>query len=474
MDVFRFLRPGSVRYLRNTRNTLRNAILPKIRNVSRGGRGDGFDDFGTHEFYSFCEYIGANPWATLPGTLLPEEMDLFMEYHAGPAGTAGGDLRIELGHPKPWTESFRKIHVQFGNEAVTFFGTGFFGPDYWSALIERCKRSPYWQDGKFVFHLNLQGCGLRGMDEHPAFNRVTINGYHIFALYGDQLNNGGDLAGFYDFVFASAWHMWRDPRHNYFWRILEKAKAKKMEISMYEGLNYHTTFGDKKPPVDKINRMITGKAGGVSAVHTGLLLLKYWGARTQQNFNLSQFSFRPGGSFGNIPGRIRLWGGVLNLGDPANRRYRPRFLAHHIVNQVMGGDLIRTVHHGANPTFSVTNRFGSGYGQSRKPEKLTIEGIPRVHSYAFREGKHRGLVLVSMDPRRSHPVELRFAGKVKDRRATMWRLDSSHLDDTNEPDWAPAGPKVTVHKETLTGFRSGTQVLLPPATILALSWDVVE
>lgn len=472
VDVFRFLRPGSVRYLRNTRDTVRNWIQPRIRNASRRGLNKRRDDFGTHEFYEFCRYIGASPWANLPGTLLPQDIDDFMEYCGAPAETGLGRLRAKLGREEPWTRAFEKIYVQFGNEAITFGGTGYWGPDYWQTLIERAKGSPYYDPDIFVFVVNHQGGGTRLMDMHPGFDRFTISGYHIFGLYQDQIERAGDLPGFYDWVFGSAWHMWMSPKHNRNYGYLTGARQRDMEICIYEGGNYHTTFSTpEEVPLERINRMIVGRAGGMSATHSMLLLLKHWGARTQQSFNLSQFSFSPGGAFGNIPGRVRLWGGVLRIGNPEERRYRPRFLALRIANQVIGGDLVQTVHSGADPKFSVNNRFGAGYGPSRNPEEMTVEDIPRIHSYAFRDGRRRGLILVSNDPREAQPVVLELPGEVEGATAGLWRLHSEALEDSNEHDWAPEGPQVTVQTETLENFRSGHTLSLPPATMLAIEWQ---
>ncbi len=471
VDVFRFLRPGSVRYLRNTRDSVINWIQPRIRNSSRRGLNKRRDEFGTHEFYEFCAHAGANPWANLPGTLLPEDIDVFMEYCGAPPDTGRGRLRAELGQQKPWTEVFDKIHVQFGNEVITFFGTGYWGHDYWQALIERAKDSPYYDPDVFVFHLNEQGGGTRLMETHPGFDRFTINGYHIFGLYRDQIERAGDLAGFYDFVFASAWHMWMHPEHNKNYGSLEAAREQGKEISIYEGGNYHTTFSTPgEVPLEKINRMVVGRAGGMSATHSMLILLKHWGARTQQSFNLSQFGFNPGGAFGNIPGRVRVWGGVLRIGNPRERRYRPRFLALRIANQVIGGDLVATAHSGADPKFSVTNRFGAGYGPSRRPEEMTVSNIARIHSYAFRDGDRRGLILVSNDPREAQPVTIEFEGRVRGRKARQWWLKSPGLQSSNEHDWAPEGQRVTIESKVLTDFAAGYELDLPPATILALEW----
>ena len=472
VGVFQELRPGSVRYLRNNRDTVLNAIQPRIRNYSRRSLNRRRDDFGTHEFNQFCAHIGADPWANLSGTVLPEDVDQFMAYHGAPADQGLGKLRAELGQAKPWTEVFDQIHVQFGNEVITFSGTGYWGPDYWQALVERAKASPYYDPDVFVFHLNEQGGGRGLLDLHPAFDRFTINGYHIFGVYEDQVERAGDLPGFYDWVFASAWHMWMVPDNSKNYPNLAAAREHGKEISIYEGGNYHSTFSDPAhAPMERINRMNAGRAGGMSATHTMLLLLKHWGGRTQQSFNLSQERFSPAGSFGNLPGAIRGWGGVLRIGNPAERRFRPRFLALKMANQVIGGDLVKTVHSGPDPMFTVTNRFGAGYGPSRNPEEMVVGPVPRIHSYGFGDGGRRGLILVSNDPRDALPVQVAFEGAVRDGLATCWTLVSEHLEDTNEHDWAPDGPEVSLEQRTLSGFQSGYRLSLPPATMMALEWE---
>jgi hypothetical protein len=470
VSTFQALKPGSVRYLRNVRDSYLNSVMPRIKNYSQQGISRDRDEFGTHEFYQFCQYIGANPWATVPGTFLLEEVDQMMEYHAAPATVGAGKIRAQLGQEKPWTEVFDKIHIQFGNEAITFFGTGYYGPDYWQSLVRKAKASRYYNPDKFVFHVNEQGSGSKTLAMHPAFDCFTLNGYHIFALYDDQIKAAKDLPGFYDWVFASDWQMWMDDRNNKNSNNLKEAKKAGKEISIYEGGNYHTTFGDSGTPIDKVNQMIVGRTGGMAATHTMLLLLKHWGARTQQSFNLSQLSFKPAGSFGNLPGQVRVWGGVLNIGNPESRRFRPRFLALQMANQVMCGDLIKTVHSGSDPKFSVTNRFGAGYGPSKNPKEMTVSDVPRIHSYGFKEGNRRGLILVSNDPRNVQPIVLKFGDAVKGKKATIWLLDSEGLEDSNETDWAPDGPRVKIVEKEMDHFESGCTLDLPPATMMAIQW----
>ncbi|RMD73989.1 MAG: hypothetical protein D6820_17660, partial [Lentisphaerae bacterium] len=416
-----------------------------LQNYSRRNEGGRRDAFGTHEFYQLCAYLHCDPWANLPGTLLPEDIDAFMEYCGAPSSVGYGKLRASLGQEQPWTQVFRKIHVQFGNEVITFWGTGFWGQGYWEALVQRAKQSPYYDPDVFVFHLNHQGSGTYLLQHHPSFDRFTVNGYHIMALYNDQIQQAGDLAGFYEFVFASAWHMWMDNRHNDVYRYLEAARDHDKEISIYEGGNYHTTSSDDvNPPVDRINRMITSLAGGVSAVNSSLILLKHWGARTQENFNFSQFQFSPGGTFGSLQEKVRLWGGVLRSGNPDEFRFRPRYLALAVANRALMGDLVKTTLSGDSTTFSVTNRFGNGYSESKNPETMTISDIPRIHAYACQSGNKRGLILVSNDPRQTRNVKIVFPGSVKDAHAEITWLQASDIDATNEHDYAPDGPEVTL------------------------------
>ena len=280
------------------------------------------------------------------------------------------------------------------------------------------------------------------------------------------------MEGFYDWVFASAWHMWMDERNNRNWSDLSFAKANpKYELSVYEGGNYHSTFstpGDA--PMERINAMNAGKAGGVSAVNSMLILLKEYGARTQQNFNLSQHQFSPAGAFGNLPAAIRGWGGILNIGDAATQRFRPRFIALETANKVIGGDLVATEQTGANPTFSVENRFGAGYGPSKNPKLMMVEGVPRIHSYGFREGDRRGLILVSNDPRQAQAVTVEFAGAVRDGTARAWWVEGAGLEANNELDWAPE-PEVTMAGREIP-WRSGASLQLAPGTLMAIEWVV--
>jgi hypothetical protein len=61
---------------------------------------------------------------------------------------------------------------------------------------------------------------------------------------------------------------------------------------------------------------------------------------------------------------------------------------------------------------------------------------------------------------------------VKNGTATIWWVESKGLEDNNELDGAPDAPTVTLQTKTID-FQSGTQLDLPPATILSVEWQTL-
>ena len=158
VDPLRKLNPGILRYLQMGGSDLETNLRPALqqmgwtrdwRNLLSDGRNRASHyRFNLHEFYVLCEYIGADPWYCLPGTIHPQEFQILMEYLAAPADVGYGKVRAELGHPKPWTEVFRNIYVEVGNEAWNSAGyaTGSYnGPDHWKDLFAAGKASPHYR-----------------------------------------------------------------------------------------------------------------------------------------------------------------------------------------------------------------------------------------------------------------------------------------------------------------------------------------
>lgn len=460
--------PGVLRKLQMGGSTVENTIRGPLESFaydSQPGSRTGpyqrhnTDPYGLHEMYVLCEFLGCDPWYCLPGTITRGEMKSFMEYIGAPPGSGFGRLRAELGQPKPWTEVFDRIHVEFGNEAWNNAGPyqcgGYNGPDYWSDLITTGKESPYCTTG-VIFHAAGQasyaGRNEGIMRDCPNADRFSVAPYIIQRFSKDE------VARYYNtpdklFRWAFAWAIRRSVSpQGAMYQNAALANAANMELSVYE-VNHHITHGDG--PLEPRNELVTSIGGGLNVANNMLLMLKHHHLRTQCLFSLVQHGYNAH----NI-GEVRLWGTALCM-RKGHERYRPTFLACATANRVIGGDLIATKHEGANPTFSARGVFSSKGVES-------IEDLPVIWSYAFREEDRLGLVLVNLDTSQPHRVSVEFDGRVKSKQAQAWQLAAKTISDSNE--FEETTPKVAVRDASISGFQSGYELSLPPHSLTAMTW----
>jgi len=468
VNMLKTYAPGPVRFLQMGGNTLENCLKPGLQAHSYACRqkpgpynGHLRTPYSLPEMYELCKYIGAEPWYCLPGTLSQQEMKDFMEYLGGDATTKYGKMRIDQGQEEPWTDVFETIHVEFGNEAWNNAGPyqqgGYNGPDYWNDLIGAGKASPYYRKN-VVFHSAGQAASSSRnqsiMANCPNADRHSVAPYIIHTLNKqdmDVLNTDGKF-----FQWAYAWAI-RRSRHkdgsmlqNYL-----LAQQYKKELSIYE-VNHHTTHGDA--PLEPRNRLVASIGGGLNVANNMLMMVKEHNIRTQALFSLVQHSYNARGV-----GPVRLWGTALNM-RKGHERYRPTFLACATANRVMRGDLVETVHGGADPTFSATGVF------SRRQGVETIEDLPVLWSYAFVNGDERGLIVVNLDTGKPQTVAAKFDGRVAGQAARTWLLTADRISDSNE--FEEPVPQVTVRASQLTGFQSGKQITIPPFSMLAMKWTL--
>ena len=71
---------------------------------------------GIPEFLELCLETGAEPWIVAPTAMSLDETRKLAEYLAGSPITPGGALRAAAGRSEPWTQAFRTIHIELGNE----------------------------------------------------------------------------------------------------------------------------------------------------------------------------------------------------------------------------------------------------------------------------------------------------------------------------------------------------------------------
>jgi len=470
VNTLKEFNPGIIRFLQMGGNTVENTIRPPVQAhaytsmvAHKTGRYNGHNQtpYGLHQFYELCEYIGAEPWYTLPGTLHLEEMTQFMEYLGAPPDIGLGRLRAELGHPEPWTQVFSNIHVEFGNEAWNNAGGfkcgGFNGPDYWKDLIATGKESPYYSRN-VLFHAAGQAASSgrnKGiMRDVPNADRFGVAPYIFGNLTKKDLGILKTDEALFAWIFGAPIRRALDPQgamyQNYELARTAGEGGKPLELSIYE-INMHTTHGDATE--QEVNRLVTSLGGGLAVANTMLLELKAHKIRSQCFFILIKFAFRS-----RDMGMVRLWGGALNM-RKGKERYRPTFLACALANKVIGGDLVETVHSGADPEIIMPERQGRDDGYKYRA----------VSSYAFREGKRRGLILMNLHTSEAQPVQIEFPGNVRDASARSWLLTSEKITDNNEYESGEA--KVKIREERIAPFASGVRLTLPPFSMRGLVWE---
>ena len=362
-----------------------------------------------------------------------------MEYLGAPANAGYGKVRAELGHPQPWTEVFRNIYVEYGNEAWNSAGyaTGSFnGPDHWKDMTAVGKASPHYS--KNVVFVGGAQAGwpeiAQGVLENaPNLDRVAVAPYMLHSLTtGDvaPLDTDDQLFKWvFGFADRRVNHEQGEMRRNFVY-----ASAKQVELAIYEH-NYHITspaVKDGGAPIAVRNKIIASLGGGINLINDSLHMMRDLQVRNQCLFNLNQKQFSED---------LKLWGFMpgLNLKDP---RYRPSFLATEIANQVIAGDMVETTHAQDEPTFTAHGIMV--WEWNKKPKFVDYGPLPTIRSYAFKDGKTRGMILVNLDTADARTVRLALPAAVKNTTAKAWRLAADSIAANNE--YETGEPQVTISR----------------------------
>jgi subtilisin family serine protease len=464
--------PGMIRNLQMGGTTVESTIRPQLESYrglynayAKVGPAElrSLYSYGLHEFYELAEYIDSEPWFSLPGTMNREEMAQFIEYLGAPAEVGWGQLRTELGHPKPWTESLRKIHIEIGNEAWNAFfqGSGFNREEYWNDLFATAKASPYYRDN-IILHAAGQRYSSfmanRILTSTPHADRYAIGPYQLHTLNQRDVDLFENDAQFFSWLFARSLY----EINNSMLGLEEVMKNTGIEYSIYE-INHHTLKGDVAH--DFRNYLVTSLGAGLNTSNVMLQFLKKYGIRTQGFFNVSQFSFNMA-FYHHDDFNIRLWGGGLNFRQ-GYERYRPTWQANELVNKVVAGNLLKTTHTGANPTYSVTGAFK----YNGEPE--TQSGFPEIVTYAFANGNKRGLIVYNLSTTTSHIISIEFDSRHNPNNgsANSWLLTANSIAANNEPE--NAVPEVEVLETRFESFESGIKFIQPQHTLRVIAWETV-
>jgi hypothetical protein len=456
VNALKQYKPGGLRYWADQLgDSLDNQIAPVFARQRAGysiwsaTRED--IDYGLHEFLELCESTGADPWFAVPVVYSPKEAANLIEYLAGGSSTAYGSKRAARGHAAPWTGSFSKIHLEFGNESWNQIFRGGSIEDsaaYGSraqVIFAAMRSAAAFDPGKFDLILGSQAAWA-GRTQAIQPNCNNNDSVAIAPYMMQQVDSFGSYEQLFGPLFAEAEMNSSTAGSAFQHRAALDGFDRSIGLNVYE-MNLHTAAGSISQAA--LDQLIPSLGSGLAVASSMLQMLRDLNVRSQMMFALPQTSF--GRSDGKT---VRLWGTVFDLG--VTDRRRPQFQALALVNEAMNGDLMTTVHTGYNPVWNQPQMNG-----------VQLDGAHYLQSFAFRQGGQWSLILLNLQRNSALPVT--FRGMAPTGNVTMKRLTSGDITDNNE-----SAVKIQVTTQQLVRFDPYVPFTLPPYSLTVLQWGIPD
>ena len=409
----------------------------------------GINQYGWQEFLELCEFIHTEPYLVIPITFSNAELANVMEYLGGPANTIYGARRAARGHPAPWTDSFRRIHIEYANEAwnPVFLGATMLAADFGvrgGEALGILKQSPYYNSSKFNLILGTQAANpfnTRTTHNASANHDMIALGPYIATTIDDFSSNEQLFGGL--FAEASWWSISPNGPMKQTYDFIN-GTARPVPFIVYE-VNLHTTRGSITQPV--LDTFTPSIGAGLAVADHMLIMLREFRLRDQALFALAGYRYdRDDGK------TVLLWGVTRDMG--VTDRKRPQYLALKLANEAMSGDLVQTTQSGDDPHWNqpLTNN-------------IALDNVPYIQSFAFANGDRKAVVIFNLH--RTSSLQINLTGpNAPSGAVTMRTLSAANITDTNED----AG-NVTISTNSFTSFDPSQTVTLPPYSMTMLIHD---
>jgi hypothetical protein len=463
--TLRDLKPGILRYTdmgAATASTIDNMIAPPFARQRAGYSTQATTQeqvpLGLHEFLALCKAVQAEPWYSLPATTTPEEASHLIEYLGGAAGTPYGAKRAALGQSAPWTNIFPVIHLEFGNELWnegTFYGAAMADPALYgrraAQVFAGARTSAAFVPARFDLVLGSFAANAWWTGQELA-NSADYDTVAVAPYLFNKLADAGSTEAIFGSMFAEPESLDSLARGGMAQQAEAARRARRpAKLAVYE-VNLGTDQGDAAQSV--VNAAVASVGGGLTVMEHMLLMLRDLGITSQSTYSLPGYAnkFRnPGDSTELTP----LWGMVLDMGGPTNRR-RPLFLAEQVVNHVMLSSMLEIKLTGANP----------GWRQElSRNNNVQIEKAHMLQVFAFSEGERRSLIVFNLNRRKALPVT--FSGDKPAGLVRLSQLTAPHITDSNEQE-----ELVRVVRSDVPDFHADTAYSLAPFSMTTFEWSV--
>jgi hypothetical protein len=448
VETLRELHPGVLRLMESDAglgSTVENLLSSPAARERSGYRAwfKPSDDVavGIPEFLELCLETGAEPWIVAPTAMSLDETRKLAEYLAGSPTTRGGALRAAGGRSEPWTQAFRTIHIELGNETWNsdFRGEAIEDPAAYgrraNAVFAAFRAAAGPMAGRFDLvvgtHAYDPGRNATLLATAPLANSLAIAPYLMRSL--TEWANDDEL---YGALLAQPEQM---SREGFVAQAAESAGGR--QLAVYE-VNLHTTGGNAPEAV--LDRFTPSAAAGLAVTGHMLRMMRDHGVRDEMLFSLPQYEFaRADGT------PVRLWGSVVEMGEDG--RKRPQFLAESLANRAIRGDLVKVEIAGENPM----------HDQPPGNDGVSLPSVHEIDAYAFKDGKRHSLIVFNYGLHQARRIRVEAAGLARDANATLSRLVSAWPGDTNEDT-----VKVRIEDEHF----AGSEITLPPCSMAVLEW----
>jgi len=461
--------PGTLRFWGGQfGSSLKGATAPEFSRLTHGYKPNdltlGSYEFSLNEFFSLCQYVGADPWYVMPPTFSQSDLNGLVEYLAGPSTSTWGAVRASQGQTNPWTSVFTNIFIEYGNElwggggpndpfgGASMGGTneGIAG-DYAFTIMK--------SNSNFNSKIRLVLGGQAGWSGQNQLIESQSTHHDLMALapyFGDLTvsdtndNKYGPLYAFQ--IQENTTGTFFDTRN------IIKNLGHTTALSIYE-INYHytTTSG---APQDVRNALMTGLGGGLNLPWSMLNYLQNFGCQPMNAFTLLGHSFLYDGA--TYPFQCvqptqckfaKIWGLLRDLDRVQSKR--PTWLATEIVNRAVLPNLHATTHSGDNTKF-----VAPAINSIKSP--LTMQ---HVNSFAFSDGAGaRSLVLFNFHLTTALSVSIR-PPVTPNANAVLHKLTSNNIESNNEN-----SSVVSITTSSISNFASGYSISIPPYSLYVLTW----
>ena len=459
------LKPGVLRYMDSGQNfgsSLDNMLAPQMARQRTGfnryGTGTSDVPIGLHDFLVLCEKLGTEPWYTMQLGMSTREAANLLEYLGGPVTTRYGATRAALGHPVPWTQTFSKIHLEFGNEAWNTAQPGASMRDPASyaqrttTIFQTIRTSQWYSPERFNLIANTQvnvvwytGELLKSMQGEDT---ISIAPYHF-----NTFDDDSSIENIFGPMFAEPQFL-SDTVEGY---IHQQAHAAVVAPHPAHLAVYETNMGATSGTATQasVNSTIPSVGAGISSIEHMLLMLRDLNVTVQNTFQIGGGNFH----FNNTAGKdnnetVPIWGVVVDMGGPTNR-LRPIFLAQQLANEAMRPTMLATSLDGPVPFWNQRESANDKFG---------VDHVQELQSFAFTDVATSTLIMVNLSRTSARSISL--AGECAPQGAvTVQTLTSREITDSNE---LQENVKTVTREEQ--NVRPATTVFeLPPFSMTSFS-----